>query len=441
MSDAPPPPTPVASPASASNPPGAEPRARPLDASTAHGSSGRNVWKRRRPFLRAFFRALTDPRTLEARQNPSLWLGFLLALPIPILTIFANGPLWITLLSVTAPVSWALVLGAAGRVATLANEEALRLESAALEKEREHLKTHATLREEVASERSQREELEAAQKLITTELKLAREIQRTLIPPDIVRSDVQVVVRNIPCSYVGGDYLQAYMPRSDLLYLCVGDVSGHGVAAALVVNRIHGHVRRLILEQRAPDQFLEELNRAALKILQHTYFFMTFGVFRIDLTKRRIEYATAGHPAQFLVHPDGSVDSLSTRNRLLGMDSDIFDPELPTGTATFGPGDSLVLFTDGLFEIPGKDDGEILGEDGLKEVLQNLGGLPPALVAGDILQDLSDFQGHSRFEDDVSLIVARFDPTAVPAPTGAAASLSGSATMPATPIASILGRR
>lgn len=395
----------------------------------------------RRPFLRAFFRALTDPRMLEARTNPSLWLGFVLAMPIPILVFFASAPGWMVFLALTAPVAWGLILGAAGRVATIANEDAHRTQVAALETEREHLKTQASLRREVASERSQREELEAAQKLITTELKLAREIQRTLIPADILRPDVQVVVRNIPCSYVGGDYLQAYMPKPDVLYLCVGDVSGHGVAAALVVNRIHGHVRRLILEQRPPDQFLEELNRAALKILQHTYFFMTFGVFRIDLAKRRIDYATAGHPAQFLVHPDGSVESLSTRNRLLGMDSDIFDPELPVGTATYGPGDSLVLFTDGLFEIPGKDDGEILGEDGLRDVLKNLGGLPPALVAGDILQDLADFQGHSKFEDDVSLMVARFDPTAALTASSFSLPISGSQTMQPTTVKSIFGAR
>ena len=293
----------------------------------------------------------------------------------------------------------------------------------------------------MASERSQREELEAAQLLITTELKLAREIQRTLIPADIMRPDVQVVVRNIPCSYVGGDYLQAYMPKPDILYLCIGDVSGHGVAAALVVNRIHGHVRRLILEQRPPDQFLEELNRAALKILQHTYFFMTFGVFRIDLARRHIEYATAGHPAQFLLRHGGEVELLSTPNRLLGMDSDIFDPERPMSTTTFGPGDALVLFTDGLFEIPGKDDGEILGEDGLKDVLANLGGLPPTLIAGDILQDLADFQGHSRFEDDVSLMVARFDPTAALTSSSTGIPVTGSATLQATPLKSILGSR
>jgi serine phosphatase RsbU (regulator of sigma subunit) len=143
---------------------------------------------------------------------------------------------------------------------------------------------------------------------------------------------------------------------------------------------------------------------------------MTFGVFRVDLAQRRIEYATAGHPAQFLMRADGRVESLSTPNRLLGMDPDVFDLERPSDVVTYGPGDSLVLFTDGLFEIPGKGGGEMLGESGLNEALKTLRGLPPSLVVGEILQDLADFQGHSKFEDDVSLMVARFDPVPAPAP-------------------------
>jgi serine phosphatase RsbU (regulator of sigma subunit) len=366
--------------------------------------------RRRRAFLRAFFRALSDPRTFDVRGNPSLWLGFVLAIPIPVLAWTANADLVIKLFSLTAPVGWALILGAAGRVSVLANEEVHRLEE---EARRAHEQKQA-LAQQVAKDRERLRDLEDESRLVTAEMKLAQAIQRTLIPPDIVRPDVQVVVRNIPCSFVGGDYLQASMPRPDLLYLCVADVSGHGVAAALVVNRIHGHVRRLILEQRSPEQFLEELNRAALKIFQHTYFFMTFAVFRVDLARKRIDYATAGHPAQFLVRGDGNVESLSTPNRLLGMDADVFDPERPSDTVAFGAGDSLVLFSDGLFEIPGKEDGEILGEAGIAERLKSLGGLPPSLIAGEVLQDLADFSGQSRFEDDVSLMVARFDPAPVP---------------------------
>ena len=355
--------------------------------------------RRRRSFLRAFRRALTDPATFDLRTNPSLWLGAVLAVPIPILAALAGAPAWIEVLAFLAPVGWGLVLGAAGRVAAIEREAALRSAEEALR-----------ARELARAAAERRDELEQERKAIDTDLKLASAVQKTMVPPDIVKPDVQVVVKHIPTSFVGGDYLQASMPRPDLLYLCVGDVSGHGVAAALVVSRLHGVVRRLILEQRNPVQFLDELNRAALRILQHTYFFVTFAVFRIDLAARRIEYATAGHPAQLLLRADGTLFPLSTPNRLLGMDADIFDPERPHDVVTYGPGDSLVLFTDGLFEIPGEHDGEILGEAGLERVLANLGGLPPSLVAGDILKELADFQGDSKFEDDVSLMIARFDP-------------------------------
>lgn len=379
--------------------------------------------RRRRPFLRAFLRALTDPMTFDGRSNPSLWLGAVLAVPIPVLIFLANGPLWLELISLGAPVGWGLILGAAGRVATLEREEAHRFEAEA-----------SKARQAALSERSKRGELEKQQSAMTAELKLAQAVQRTLVPPDIVRPDVQVVVRQIPSSFVGGDYLQASMPRPDLLYLCIADVSGHGVAAALVVSRLHGVVRRLILELRTPEQFLDEVNKAALKILQHTYFFVTFAVFRVDLAKRRIDYATAGHPAQFLLRVNGHVESLSTPNRLLGMDVDVFDPDRPSDSITFSPGDSLVLFTDGLFEIPGHVDGELLGEEGLAKVLGNLGGLPPPLVAGDILQDLADFQGDSKFEDDVSLMIARLEPTAVSNATPAPGSLAPASALAPAPV-------
>jgi len=391
-------------------------------APTAAGdSTGARKVRRRRPFLRAFLRALTDPATFDLRRNPSLWLGALLAIPIPILAFLGSNPTWIELLSLCAPIGWALVLGAAGRVSTLEREEILRLEAAA------HTANRTT---DALRDRSG--QLEAEQRMMTAELKLAQAIQRTLIPKDIVKPEVQVVVRNIPSSFVGGDYLQASMPRPDVLYLCVGDVSGHGVAAALVVSRVHGLVRRLINEQRSPVEFLGELNKAALNILEHTYFFLTFAVFRVDLAARRIDYATAGHPAQLLLRHDGRVEALSTPNRLLGMDVDIFDPERSSDSVSFGPGDSLVLFTDGLFEIPGAEDGEILGESGLKEVLGNLGGLPPPLVAGDILQDLAEFQGTSKFEDDVSLMVARFEPTGVPMSGSASAARPSQVPLPAS---------
>jgi sigma-B regulation protein RsbU (phosphoserine phosphatase) len=359
---------------------------------------------RRWRFFRSFVRALTDHRTFDLRGNPALWLGFVLGFPLPILLFAAGAATWLTLLAVPAPVVWAIVLGAAGRVGILAQEEQDRL-SREVEKARVQAQTTERALGHEAAKRAALEQRESAAQ---SELKLAAAVHSTLVPSNLSRPEVEVAVRVIPCQYVGGDYLLASVVDDRWLYLGVADVAGHGIAAALVVARVHGLVRRLTMERRRPEAILEELNRAALNILKHTYFFMTFAIFRLDLKDGSLEYATAGHPAQVLLRADGRLESLRTPNRLLGMDADIFDAEEPSATTRLAPGDTLVLFTDGVFEVPGEADGELLGEAGLRNRIARLRGLAPSLLAGEVLQEVAEFQGDSVFEDDVSLMVARF---------------------------------
>jgi serine phosphatase RsbU (regulator of sigma subunit) len=359
-------------------------------------------------FFRAFVRAFTDHRTFDLRGNPALWLGFLLALPLPLLAFSAHASAVLILLTIPAPVIWAVILGAAGRVGMLAHEEATRLEHEVEETRRRAQRTESALGVETAK----REELEERESAVISELKLAQAVQSTLVPANLSRPDVEVAVRQIPCQYVGGDYLNATLVDDRWLYLAVADVAGHGIAAALVVARVHGLVRRFALERRTPESMLEELNRAALRILRHTYFFMTFGLFQLDLKDGTLHYATAGHPGQVLLRADGRLEILRTPNRLLGMDADIFDADEPTATTRMRPGDTLVLFTDGLFEILGGVGGELLGEKELHKRIAGVRSLTPSLMVGEILQELADFQGHSSFEDDVSVLVARLrDPS------------------------------
>ena len=186
-------------------------------------------------------------------------------------------------------------------------------------------------------------------------------------------------------------------------------MSGHGVAAALVVARIHGLVRRLTLTKKRPEAFLERLNRAVGQIFKETYFFLTFGVFRIDLHTGELEYATGGHPSQILLTHDGEIRELRTPNRLLGMDDDIFSPNRPSQRLQLRPGDSIVLFTDGLFEILSDEQGEMLGEGGLHDRIRSIGSLSPSLLIGEVLQDLAEYSGRSEFEDDMTLVAARFE--------------------------------
>jgi sigma-B regulation protein RsbU (phosphoserine phosphatase) len=252
------------------------------------------------------------------------------------------------------------------------------------------------------------------------ELALAQSVNRSLLPGDILRPDLEVVVRQIPCSFVGGDYLHAALPRPDLLYLCVGDVSGHGISAALVVSRIHGLMQTLILEQRPPEQVLEHLHRASVRILEHSPIFMTFAVFRADLAARRIDYVTAGHPGQLLFRVDGRVETLKTKNGLLGSShAGILGPLVPD-SVLYGPGDTLVLFTDGLFEVTARGGGEMLGETGLLSSLGRVAESTPGDVASEILRRVADYGRVGPFEDDVSLMVARFGPPVVGQDAGGA---------------------
>jgi serine phosphatase RsbU (regulator of sigma subunit) len=367
--------------------------------------------RRRKLFLWAFLHALRDGDTFDVRANPGLWLGFVLALPIPILSFASSNPPWVDAISLTAPVVWAALLGAAARVARLGEDEIERAASAASASDRAHSSEHARLRASVVVEQDERERLEAMQDRADAELVLAQSVHRSLLPEDVRRADVEIAVRQVPCALIGGDYLQAVFPRPDLLYLCVGDVSGHGIAAALVVSRIHALVLKLIFEQRPPDQFLEEINRASLRVFERmeSGLFLTFGVFRVDLSARRIDYATAGHPAQLLLRSDGACESLATENGLLGVSLELLGPVRP-GSAPYRPGDSLVLFTDGLFEVPSRRGEGMLEEAGLRAMLCKVAAGPSGVVASEVLRAVADFARAGPFDDDVSLMVARFAP-------------------------------
>ncbi len=348
-------------------------------------------------FLQAFWSALRDEETYDLRKNPSLWIGFVLAVPIPMLTFFAGAPGWLKLATLPAPFFWALIIGATGRVGIEAHEESLRLEG-------EVSVAHETLGEEVVK----RQALEVEQKEVVSELKLAQAIQATLLPESISRPDCEAVARCIPTRYIGGDYVHCQVVAGKWLYLVLLDVSGHGISAAMVVARLHGMVRRLTLTKQSPVQMLQRLNTAAGELLQHTYFFLTAVVARIDLENGELEYATAGHPAQLLLRKNGSIEELRTRNRLLGMDDDILARDLPSKRVMLQPGDSVVLFSDGLFELLKDGEGDVLGEDGLRDRIAGLGELPPPLLIGEVLQDLAQYQGSSGFDDDVSILVARY---------------------------------
>ena len=295
------------------------------------------------PFQRAFLHALRDPRTYDVRSNARLWLGFTLAVPIPVLAIGLSAPGWVVLASLFAPIGWGVIVGAARRVGTIGEDLIRKMRLQALSDRRLGKEVLTSLNRVVDKARTERAKLQRYQRMADAELALAQTIHESLVPMSTTQEDVVVAIRHIPCTCVGGDYIQVSFLRSDVLYLCAGDVAGHGVAAALVVSRIHGLVERLILQDVGPGPFLQALDRAMVGLLENTALSMTFAVLRIDLSARRIRYATAGHPPQYLLRAGGAVEELMTGNPPLGLDAPEARPEPSVGDTTYESGDTLLL--------------------------------------------------------------------------------------------------
>jgi serine phosphatase RsbU (regulator of sigma subunit) len=208
------------------------------------------------------------------------------------------------------------------------------------------------------------------------ELTDARKIHESLFPKPHAGGVLSFDYRYEPMRQIGGDYLYARFtspPRSpgdhpDLSVILL-DVTGHGIAAALTVNRVYGEVERLFAEDpfTTPGQVLRALNRYVHLTLAGHSVFATALCLRIDPNRNEIEYASGGHPPAFVRAVDGTLHEMPSTACVLGACPDAeFDPE--PKSVHFGPGDAVIAYTDGAIEAR-NPAGRMLGVMGLQRVL------------------------------------------------------------------------
>ena len=205
------------------------------------------------------------------------------------------------------------------------------------------------------------------------ELTDARRIHESLFPEPCLEGPVRFEYRYEPMRQIGGDFLHAYFcPGQDgqrALNLVLMDVTGHGIPAALTVNRLHGELDRIFAENphAGPGQVLQLLNRYVyLTLAAHSLYLTAFCV-KVDPTTGKLQYASGGHPPAFLRAVDGSIQELHSTSFVLGACPDEeFDPE--PQTLTFGPGDALIAYTDGATESS-NIEGKMLGTQGLQKLI------------------------------------------------------------------------
>lgn len=248
---------------------------------------------------------------------------------------------------------------------------------------------------------------------VRRELTDARRIHEAMFPAPMMDGDVRFTYRYQPMRQIGGDYLHvAVSPtdcgRAERLCVVVLDVTGHGIPAALNVNRLYGELARIFAEDPCiePGDVLKLLNRYVRLTMSSHSVYVTGLAARIDPVQGILEYANAGHPPAFHLGADGTIDQLDSTTYLLGaVDDGTFDPQ--TREIEFLPGDRLISYTDGATEAA-DDGGRMLGIKGMQGVLssqrvQAEGGWPAALL------DVVDTHRDGPPKDD-TLVIEMYRP-------------------------------
>lgn len=257
--------------------------------------------------------------------------------------------------------------------------------------------------------RSQREKLRA-------EFEVARRAQRDLLPsapPDIPGFEVAGVCH--PALEVGGDLFD-YLPCPHRRWmLCVADVSGKGLGAALYMTLLKGmlasaahHDPPLVLLAARLNQAVAGAGRGRM--------FITLSLLRLDPASRRAEHLRAGHNPPILWRAATSqCEFLRPRGIGLGLAANAaFQDNLEIQTVELDPGDVIVMYSDGVTEEMDAE-GRLFGEQRLMEIICGHAGRGAAQLADEIIREARGFRGATELHDDWTLLVLRCRPVAAPA--------------------------
>jgi len=256
------------------------------------------------------------------------------------------------------------------------------------------------LRRRAAEEARAREEALIHLQEQEREIAEAKAIQEKLLPREIPQMPgYEIATAWQSARLVGGDYFDILPLDDQTLGICIADVAGKGMPAALLMSNLQAAVRGLSSLSIAPDLLCSRLNSIVYRNTESDRF-ITFFYAHLDGSTRRLAYVNAGHNAPFVVRSDGSHERLRDGGVVLGV---FASRNYEMGSTQLSAGDRVILFTDGVTEAC-NPVGEEFGEARLLRLLEDHRTLSANELQGKIIAVVAEFSG-GRWQDDATLLV------------------------------------
>ena len=257
----------------------------------------------------------------------------------------------------------------------------------------------------VAIENQRMARLSIIQERIKKELEVASEMQKLLFPSDLPSNrKMDISAKYTPRHEVGGDYYD-FIPLGDDEYMiCIADVSGKGIGAAMLMANFQATIRTLFNYQRFEMEFLlEELNKKVMRSAKGEKF-ITFFIAHYNATSRELKYVNAGHNHPFITNGK-KVEMLSEGCIGLGMLDEL--PFIHVGKKILKPNTTIVLYTDGVVELENEKE-EFFGSEKLVKLVHSYYPLKMEDMNNLIFSKLDEWRGDLSLVDDTAIFSCRF---------------------------------
>jgi serine phosphatase RsbU (regulator of sigma subunit) len=240
----------------------------------------------------------------------------------------------------------------------------------------------------------------AEKERLARELELARQIQESLLPARYLELGPLTLHATFqPATEVGGDYFDVFPLADERLVVVVGDVAGHGLATGLLMASLKSSVASLVYEGYSGADLIAKVNHVMMTHGQSRTM-ITLTLTQIDLVEGFLGLSNAGHTPAFLIGAEGEIEELAANSIPIG--SNLCQPAQLA--RPFLPGNSLLLYSDGLVEAV-SPDGEPYGYERLERLLMGAAELRGNALSAKILESLNDYTQGATLADDLTLLV------------------------------------